>query len=324
MRRLPDAATLRARLDRGDVGSRGAGGTGSPARPVPCRGRIRRPEVAAGVPLRGDRPERPREPRPVGPPGGRDTQPIDPRSAEATGPRRRWRVSAAPSRRGPREASPATPTATSASITSTGSRTDDPPGDWVVVDCIEFDARFRHADPIADIAFLAMELTLEGRGDLAGAFVEAYLRASGDAEGRELLPFYRAYRAAVRGKVEGMKLARARDPRGRPVGGPSPRPGPLALRPLRAGGARPQAVPGAARRPARDRQVHPGARPGRAGRVHRHPLGRGPQGARRPRAARPRLPPRSARISTRPSGTSAPTPSACDGPRRSSSRGDAC
>ena len=52
-----------------------------------------------------------------------------------------------------------------------------------------------------------MELSLEGRGDLADTFVEAYLRASGDQEGRMLLPFYRAYRAAVRGKVEGMKLA---------------------------------------------------------------------------------------------------------------------
>jgi uncharacterized protein len=82
-----------------------------------------------------------------------------------------------------------------------------PPGDWVVVDCIEFDARYRHADPIADIAFLAMELELEGRSDLAGVLVEEYLRAAGDLEGGPLLPFYRAYRAAVRGKVEGMKLA---------------------------------------------------------------------------------------------------------------------
>jgi uncharacterized protein len=82
-----------------------------------------------------------------------------------------------------------------------------PPGDWVVVDCIEFDPRYRHADPIADISFLAMELSLEGQPVLADAFVETYLRAAGDAEGRELLPFYRAYRAAVRGKVEGMKLA---------------------------------------------------------------------------------------------------------------------
>jgi aminoglycoside phosphotransferase family enzyme/predicted kinase len=81
-----------------------------------------------------------------------------------------------------------------------------PPGNWIAVDCIEFDDRFRHADPIADIAFLAMELSLEGRGDLAASFVEDYLHASGDEEGRALLPFYRAYRAAVRGKVEGLKM----------------------------------------------------------------------------------------------------------------------
>ncbi|MFI5457156.1 MAG: AAA family ATPase [Isosphaerales bacterium] len=82
-----------------------------------------------------------------------------------------------------------------------------PPGDWIMVDCIEFDARFRYADPVADVAFLAMELTLLGRGDLAGSFVDAYLRASGDEQGRSLLPFYKAYRAVVRAKVEGMKLA---------------------------------------------------------------------------------------------------------------------
>ena len=87
-----------------------------------------------------------------------------------------------------------------------------PPDDWVVVDCIEFNERFRHADPIAEVAFLAMELGVEGRGDLAGEFVEAYLRLTGDEEGRILLPFYRAYRAAVRGKVEGMKLAGAEVP----------------------------------------------------------------------------------------------------------------
>ncbi len=46
-----------------------------------------------------------------------------------------------------------------------------------------------------------------GRGDLADSFVETYHRAARDEEGRALLPFYRAYRAAVRGKVEGMKLA---------------------------------------------------------------------------------------------------------------------
>ncbi len=80
------------------------------------------------------------------------------------------------------------------------------PGDWIAVDCIEFNPRYRHADPIADIAFLAMELALAGRPDLARAFVSSYLREADDADGNALLPFYRSYRAAVRGKVEGMKL----------------------------------------------------------------------------------------------------------------------
>jgi len=84
-----------------------------------------------------------------------------------------------------------------------------PPGDWIIVDCIEFDERFRYADPVADVAFLAMDLTRHGRGDLAESFVGAYLHASGDEQGRSLLSFYMAYRAAVRGKVEGMKLAQA-------------------------------------------------------------------------------------------------------------------
>ena len=81
----------------------------------------------------------------------------------------------------------------------------EPSSDWVVVDCIEFDDRFRYADPIADIAFLAMELTIQGYGDLARVFTDAYLRAAGDTDGRALLPFFRAYRSMVRGKVRGLK-----------------------------------------------------------------------------------------------------------------------
>ena len=49
----------------------------------------------------------------------------------------------------------------------------DPPNDWVIVDCIEFDERYRHADPIADIAFLVMELIIRGHGDLAMVFTDA-------------------------------------------------------------------------------------------------------------------------------------------------------
>jgi aminoglycoside phosphotransferase family enzyme/predicted kinase len=80
-----------------------------------------------------------------------------------------------------------------------------PPADLVVIDGIEFNERFRCADPVADTAFLVMDLAFHSRRDLAAAFADAYFRAAGDAEGRTLLPFYTAYRAAVRGKVEGIK-----------------------------------------------------------------------------------------------------------------------
>jgi aminoglycoside phosphotransferase family enzyme len=81
-----------------------------------------------------------------------------------------------------------------------------PPDDLVIIDCIEFNERFRYADPVADMAFLVMDLLFEGRRDLADAFGAAYFAAADDAEGTALLPFYAAYRAAVRGKVEGFEL----------------------------------------------------------------------------------------------------------------------
>jgi aminoglycoside phosphotransferase family enzyme/predicted kinase len=81
-----------------------------------------------------------------------------------------------------------------------------PPADLVIIDCIEFNERFRYADPVADMAFLAMDLVYHGRKDLAELFTDSYFRAAGDGEGRALLPFYKAYRAVVRGKVEGIEL----------------------------------------------------------------------------------------------------------------------
>ncbi|MBI4539563.1 MAG: AAA family ATPase [Gemmatimonadetes bacterium] len=80
----------------------------------------------------------------------------------------------------------------------------EPPRDFLILDCIEFNERFRYADPVADIAFLFMDLASHGRRDLAGRLGDTYFEAANDPEGRSLLPFYVAYRAAVRGKVEGM------------------------------------------------------------------------------------------------------------------------
>lgn len=83
-----------------------------------------------------------------------------------------------------------------------------PPGDLIVIDCIEFNERYRFADPVSDMAFLYMGLVYQGRRDWARSFAEAYFSTSQDDEGRALLPFYTSYRAAVRGKVEGLKLTR--------------------------------------------------------------------------------------------------------------------
>src|SRR5205823_4969450 len=82
-----------------------------------------------------------------------------------------------------------------------------PPEDLFAIDCIEFNERFRYADPVADVAFLVMALAFRGRPDLAAVLADEYARAAGDDEGQQLLPFYTAYRAAVRGKVEGIELA---------------------------------------------------------------------------------------------------------------------
>jgi aminoglycoside phosphotransferase family enzyme/predicted kinase len=87
-----------------------------------------------------------------------------------------------------------------------------PPDDLVIIDCIEFNESFRFSDPVADMAFPAMDLAFHGRRDLARAFADAYVRAAGDEEGRALLPLYTAYRAAVRGTVEGLLLAESEVP----------------------------------------------------------------------------------------------------------------
>ena len=73
-----------------------------------------------------------------------------------------------------------------------------------IVDCIEFNHRFRFADVCADVAFLAMDLTWNGRVDLAERFLATYARAANDFELYRLIDFYESYRAFVRGKVSTM------------------------------------------------------------------------------------------------------------------------
>ncbi len=74
-------------------------------------------------------------------------------------------------------------------------------GAVTILDCIEFNDRFRFADVCADIAFLSMDLAAHRRVDLAESFLAAYARASNDFDLYALADFYESYRAYVRGKI---------------------------------------------------------------------------------------------------------------------------
>lgn len=71
----------------------------------------------------------------------------------------------------------------------------------VIFDCIEFSDRLSCGDVAVDVAFLAMDLDFNGRRDLSRHFIDRYVEASGDADLRELLDFYKCYRAYVRAKI---------------------------------------------------------------------------------------------------------------------------
>jgi aminoglycoside phosphotransferase family enzyme len=75
-----------------------------------------------------------------------------------------------------------------------------------IFDAIEFNDRFRYSDVASDIAFLAMDLDYKQRTDLSDALIKKYVEYSGDQELTQLLPFYKCYRAYVRGKVTSFKL----------------------------------------------------------------------------------------------------------------------
>ena len=75
-----------------------------------------------------------------------------------------------------------------------------------IYDCIEFNKRFRLIDVAADVAFLAMDLDYHNRYDLAAFFLRRFAAHFSDQEGKILLPFYKCYRAYVRGKVSSFLL----------------------------------------------------------------------------------------------------------------------
>ncbi|MCF8130308.1 MAG: gluconokinase [Deltaproteobacteria bacterium] len=78
-----------------------------------------------------------------------------------------------------------------------------------IIDCIEFNERFRYSDAVADIAFLLMDLEYHGGMDEAKALWKHYKMLSKEEEVDHLLNFYKVYRAFVRGKVNGFQVGDA-------------------------------------------------------------------------------------------------------------------
>lgn len=79
------------------------------------------------------------------------------------------------------------------------------PDDICIFDCIEFNDRFRYIDIASDIAFLAMDLELNGYYGFSEFFVSKISEIMNDESICGVLDFYKCYRAYVRGKVESIK-----------------------------------------------------------------------------------------------------------------------
>ena len=182
MTRLPDAATLRARLSRGEVTAEPRGGdwpAGWPGSMPPPIGAARSPPV----PLRVGRPERPGEPRPGGAPGGRHARPTEARPARSLSERSCDGLRDIIERRAARR-SRATPTGTSDWSMSTGSRTASRRaiGSSSIASSSTSDSATPIRSPTSPSSPWSWppgpSATLPARSS------DAYLRAAGDAEGR--------------------------------------------------------------------------------------------------------------------------------------------
>lgn len=75
-----------------------------------------------------------------------------------------------------------------------------------IYDCIEFEPAFRRCDVATEVAFLVMDLRYRGADELARAFVQSYVAASGDEQLPDLLPVLTSYRAMVRAKVSALQV----------------------------------------------------------------------------------------------------------------------
>lgn len=78
-----------------------------------------------------------------------------------------------------------------------------------ILDCLEFDERYRIGDVVGDVAFLAMDLERLGRPDLARRFLDRYREMAAATWPPSLGHHLIAYRAHVRAKVGAIRQVQA-------------------------------------------------------------------------------------------------------------------
>lgn len=71
-----------------------------------------------------------------------------------------------------------------------------------IYDCLEFSDSLRQIDVASDVGFLAMDLDFHGRADWSRHLISRLTDELPDANLPQLVRWYQAYRACVRGKVE--------------------------------------------------------------------------------------------------------------------------
>jgi aminoglycoside phosphotransferase family enzyme/predicted kinase len=80
-----------------------------------------------------------------------------------------------------------------------------------IIDCIEFNDRFRYGDVASDLAFLLMDMEDHGHPEMGRSMLRGYVEGSGDYQLYSLLDFYCAYRAIVKMKVACLRSTEVED-----------------------------------------------------------------------------------------------------------------
>ena len=72
----------------------------------------------------------------------------------------------------------------------------------LTIDYVEYSESFRYGDVASELASLVLDFEMAEQYDLGHALIDAYIGVSNDVNVAELMPFYKCYRAVLRGELE--------------------------------------------------------------------------------------------------------------------------